>query len=67
MKIEAIFDNLGQRIVLTPTTERESLLLGGALAGAIECEVLVDYEGHFSHGKAKLVQVVLRSAAGEQA
>ena len=60
MKIELIFDNEGQRVELRPETDREKLLLGSALQGRIESDVMTRYEGHPTHNRAVLVSIELR-------
>lgn len=61
--VRAEFKNGACRLYLTPTDEWEKKLLGAVAKGGVELNAIVTYkpDGHFSHGNAAAIQVLLEA------
>ena len=63
MKIQAIFEGDGAKLVLTPETQHEKVLLGATLSSRSRASVTVNYDGYTGNGNASLVSIVLGPGA----
>jgi hypothetical protein len=60
MKVRAIFETDGSRVVLIAEGDAERRLLG-VLGTNVHAEVSVTFDGHFTHQKASSVSIELTS------